>query len=166
MIDDSEVALLLTLLPPQQRRDRDDADHDRRVRDVEGPEADVADAHVDEIDDITLADTIQQIAEGATELHPERRRHEPGAARDLTVVIDDREHSEDREHREERGALGQKAECRAGVLRVHDSDVVTEDGAGRTQGDVLAHPRFGEAIEDEDGGSHARDDEDPRGSHA
>src|SRR5438309_747821 len=128
------------LLVPERGGDEDDPDHDRRVRDVERPEPDLADADVDEIDDVALRDSIEQVPEGATELHPERRRHERRVARDLAVVVDDREDRDDREHRQERRALGQETERGAGVLRVDDPHVLPNDGARRAERDVFRDP--------------------------
>src|SRR5204863_1819054 len=64
------------LLVPQRRGHEDDPDDDRGVGDVEGPEADVTDPDVDEIDDVSLGDAVEKISERATKLHPEGRRHE------------------------------------------------------------------------------------------
>src|SRR2546423_6347527 len=85
------------LLEPERRGHEHDADDDRGVRDVECPEPDVADADIHEVDHVTLRDAVEQIPGGAAELHPECRRNDPGAARDLSVVVDDRENGHDRE---------------------------------------------------------------------
>src|SRR3989442_12572769 len=52
------------LLVPESDRHEKDADDDRRVGDVERPEADVPDPDVDEADDVTLRDAVEEIAEG------------------------------------------------------------------------------------------------------
>src|SRR5439155_2670321 len=85
------------LLVPERRGDQNDPDDDRRVSDVEGPEANIADPHVDEVDDVSLGDPVEQIPERAAELHPERCRDERRAARDLAVVVNDREDRDDGE---------------------------------------------------------------------
>src|SRR3982074_1098310 len=64
------------LLVPQRCGDEGDAESARRNRDVECPEADVTDPDVDEVDDIALGDPVEEVAEGATELHAEGRRNE------------------------------------------------------------------------------------------
>src|SRR5438552_16670741 len=128
------------LLVPERRGDEDDPDHDRGVGDAEGPEADLADADVDEIDDVSLGDAVEQIAERAAELHAERRGDERRAARDLPVVIDDREHRDDGKPGEGRGALRQQPEGGTGVLGVNDPDVLADNRARGAERNVLADP--------------------------
>src|SRR6266571_1706011 len=154
------------LLVPERHGDQNDPDDDRRVSDVEGPEANVADPHVDEVDDVSLGDPVEQIPERAAELHPERCRDERRVARDLAVVVNDREDRDDGEHRKKRCALRQETERGARVLRVDDPHVVADDRAGRAERNVLADPSFGHAVDHEDQNCDARDEKDPRGSHA
>src|SRR2546426_2490040 len=87
-----------SLLVPERDRHEKDADYDRRVGHVERPEADVADSDVDEVDDVALRHAVEEIAEGAAQLHPQCCRHERRVTRDPPVVIDDREDSDYREH--------------------------------------------------------------------
>src|SRR3990172_408846 len=60
----SVIGLVRGLAPDHRRRqEQHDRDADGRVGDVEGVEAPVADAHVHPVDDVAVADAVEQVAD-------------------------------------------------------------------------------------------------------
>ena len=56
-------------------------DADRRVRHVAGVPAAVADAHVDEVDDVAEAEAVDEVADGAAEQQAQGERQRASALR-------------------------------------------------------------------------------------
>ena len=84
---------LLTVLAPQHERERDRADRHGGVGDVERPEANVAHADVDEVDDAArAAKAIDEIARRAAPGETEREDAHPVAA--LGRAIEPPQHDE------------------------------------------------------------------------
>ena len=96
------------------------------VGDVEGPEAEVADAHVDPVDDVAETEPVDQVAERAAEQQPERDREVEAPARPA-VVPDDQRHDPERHDPEHERLVAEDPEERPGVLAEDEPQVVAED---------------------------------------
>ena len=72
--------LMRRAIEPIEHDQQEQRDADRRVGDVERVPAPVADAHVDEVDDVPIANAIDEVAERAAQQQGQRDRQQPGSA--------------------------------------------------------------------------------------
>src|SRR4029079_4891527 len=146
-------------------QEQQDREADRGGGDVERVEPQVADADIDEVDDVADSEPVGHIPERATQQQPERDRQQRVPSRGV-VEPDDRPDDADRDDREEQRLVVEEPEQRAGVLRMDKAHVVADDLdllAGRQE---RHEPRLGQLVEDEDRRSDPDEDRPARPSSA
>src|ERR1700733_4123051 len=138
------------------------ADDDAAVGCVEVRPVVGVDVDLEEVDDVVVADTVVEVADGSAEDEGE------GYGADRYGAADSPEHGQEDEDGEDGegdeniadgdggGGLGEHAEGCAGVVDVGDAEDAGDDGVGLAVGELMDDDAFGDAVDEDDGG---RDDE-------
>ena len=105
----------------------DHARHDARVGDVgHWPiKSDFWNPYVDEVGDIALPETVDDIAERATHLQPKRHSREPVVFRQARRVVDDQRCDDRRDDDKKDAAILKQAERRTEVLSACKAEPMT-----------------------------------------
>jgi hypothetical protein len=127
------------------------------------------DVNFEEVDYVVVADAVVEVAEGSSEDERE------GYGADSDGAADSPEHRQEDKDREYgkcnedvadgdgRGGLSKHAEGCAGVVDVGDTEDAGDHGVGLAVGELADDDVFGDAVEDDDGGSDDEHDWAPVG---
>ncbi len=84
-------------------------------------------AEIDEIDDVALSDTVDQIADRAAQLQTERQVQPESGAGQIAIAGSDHADDQHPDEHEERGLILQQPKGRAAVLDVGEAQVVADN---------------------------------------